>query len=239
MPLKTFACLCAWIRAMASKEELLRALEALLTPATRADGSVSLDEVEKTLSLVRELREKFQSLEQTLLQSPEAVAVQVDRDIRKNQDKITAWRAKLYEANNQIETLTGKRKHEPVFYNFVPEGRKDKDEYSKQLKNMQENASHQMGACTDKIAALEVCAMPYARPFSHQDTRETQIQREKEKLQAMDRQFKTNELSFLQSYVPIDVPAFHAKLHPVLDAKLEALRELRQLQLEGADIGDV
>lgn len=215
----------------------MRALEALLTPATRADGSVSLDEVEKTLSLVRELREKFQSLEQTLLQSPEGVAVQVDRDIRKNQDKITAWRAKLDEANNQIETLTGKRKHEQVSYDFVPYGRMDKNEYSKQLKNMQLKASKEMSEGSDHIAALEVCAMPYAR--RPEDTREAQIQREKEKLQALDRQYKMAELDFLQRLSPIDVPAFRAKLHPLLDAKLEALRELRELQLEGADIGDV
>jgi len=222
---------------MASKEELVRALEALLTPATRADGSVSLDEVEKTLLLVRELKEKFERLEETLLQSPEGVAVQVDRDIRKNQDKITAWRAKLDEANKQIETLTGKRKHEHVSYDFMRSCRMDNNEFSKHLKKMQMEAGKEMGKVSDHIAALEVCAMPYIRNSG--DTRETLIQRGKQQLQALDRQFKNSELSFLQSYVPIDVPAFHAKLHPVLDAKLEALRELRQLQLEGADIGDV
>jgi hypothetical protein len=222
---------------MASKEELVRALEALLTPATRADGSVSLDEAEKTLSLVRELKEKFQSLEQTLLQSPEGVAVQVDMDIRKNKDRITRSRAKLDEANKQIETLTGKRKHEPVSYDFVPEGRQDKDQYSKHLNSLRTNASDQMCGFTNQIVALEARAMRNAR--MQEDTMKTEIQRVKQNMQAVDRQFKGSELNFLQHYVPIDVPAFHAKLHPVLDAKLEALRELRQLQLEGADIGEV
>lgn len=208
---------------MASKEELVRALEALLTPATRADGSVSLDETEKTLSLVRELKEKFQSLEQTLLQSPEGVAVQVDKEISEKKDRITRLRAKLDEANIQIEALTGKRKHEPVSYDFVPEGRKGKDEYNKQLNRLK-------SVFTDQIAAWDRTVRPFTG--RQEDTREAVIQR-------MDRQCKTEELNFLQHYVPIDVPALHAKLHPVLDAKLEALRELRQLQLEGADIGEV
>jgi len=238
MCLKAFVLPGVWIRAMASKEELLRAVEALLRPATQADGSVSLEDVDKTLVLVREFKEKFQSLEQTLLQSPEGVAVQVDRAIRDKDDKITVWRAKLDEANKQIETLTGKRKHEMLSYGHVPEGRRDKDEYSKHLNNMRANASHQMGACADHIAALEVCAMPYARRMG-EETRETQIQRAKEKSQALDRQFKNSELNFLQSCVPIDVPAFHAKLHPLLDAKTEALRELRAMELEGVDVGDV
>lgn len=208
---------------MASKEELVRALEALLTPATRVDGSVSLDEAEKTLSLVRELKGKFQSLEQTLLQSPEGVAVQVDKEISEKKDRITRSRAKLDEANIQIEALTGKRKHEPVSYDFVPEGQKGKDEYNKQLNGFK-------SAFTDQIACIKNCVRRYTG--RHEDTREAEIQR-------TDRQFKTAELNFLQSCVPIDLQAFHAKLHPVLDAKLEALRELRQLQLEGADIGEV
>jgi hypothetical protein len=237
MCLKAFVLPGVWIRAMASKEELLRAVEALLRPATQADGSVSLEDVEKTLVLVREFKEKFQSLEQTLLQSPEGVAVQVDRDIRKNKDRITTLRAKLDKANQHIEKLTGKRKHEMLRYEYVPEGRRDKDEYSKQLNNMRSEASKAMAPLSEHMAALEVCAMPYAR--RHEDTRETLIQRDKEKLQALDRQFKNSELNYLQSCVPIDVPAFHAKLHPLLDAKLQALRELRALELEGVDVGDV
>jgi len=179
-------------------------VEEFLKPTLDGGGQASSDDVEKTLGLVTELKEKFQSFERTLMESPEAEALRADRERKRSLERVSIAREKLERANRQIEGLTGKRKLEQVNYNYVPERRVDKNVFSEQLRQMRIKASKTVG---DKDLIVL--------------------------------QYKNEELAYLQSIGPMDLVAFHGKLHPLLDERLQALMELRQLQLEGNEIGDI
>ena len=213
-------------------------VEEFLKPTLDGGGQASSDDVEKTLGLVTELKEKFQSFERTLMESPEAEALRADRERKRSLERVSIAREKLERANRQIEGLTGKRKLEQVNYNYVPERRVDKNVFSEQLRQMRIKASKTMGAFKDNIAAARA-----GGNFRYNSrggmTPEAALKEEEAKMQAYDLQYKNEELAYLQSIGPIDLAAFHGKLHPLLDERLQALMELRQLQLEGNELGDI
>jgi len=46
-------------------------------------------------------------------------------------------------------------------------------------------------------------------------------------------------LGFLRSVKPINAAAFRLKLHPELDKMTASLKVLRDLQMQGVDVGDI
>ena len=164
----------------------------------------ALDELEHAIL-------RLQQTKQALEESPDYVAAQKQRLEEERQRRMDVLRKTISDAKSEAQRLLGfpidSRMGNDV-YALLPDGHVDQLGLRAQVQHFD--------------AEIEKAQMA-ARTLTGPDPR-------KKMAQDQIAYHKTALMGFLMRSTPIDVAAFHAKLHPHLDVLLDALRELRELE---------
>ena len=162
----------------------------------------ALDELEHAIL-------RLQQTKQALEESPDYVAAQKQRLEEERQRRMDVLRKTISDAKSEAQRLLGfpiDSRMDTNVYAMLPDGHVDQIVLKAQVQHFE--------AEIDQMAARTLTG-----PDMQRKQAQDQIAYRKAAL-----------MWYLMRSTPIDVAAFHAKLHPHLDVLIDALRELRELE---------